>query len=185
MSKVLVVRFWLLAVLVLAWACWCLYLSHTRPDFLLWGLIPIGYFTGQANCFCCAPAPECSRCSGTVPAEYQVDVAGATNAGCSDCTLFNGTFVVEYTAELSGTCRWEFDLSPSICGANAVSVSHFAFFGAFTSVGIGIGGGLAGFQKTWAGFPIDCVFVAQDIPFGADDGVNCEFASATCMVTAL
>lgn len=173
MSKVHIVRFWVLAIFAVAWAVLCY-----DPTF---AILPLAFFTGQANCFCCSGT--CSVCStGTTPAEISVTLSGITNGSCSDCTTLNDTFVV---VRGSGTsCLWSYDIDPDIC-TDYKNVTVF-LFGTTITVSTGTDGLFEhiDYYSDVGSAPFDCGFSAYDVPY-LSGAVRCSGASSTCEITAL
>ena len=124
--KIIFTRFWLLCIACLAAACYW-------PDATI-GLMPIAYFTGQAGCFCC-PA-DCTGCeSGTANGQLQIDLDSIANHGCTNCTLYNATWVVTRDTSFPN-CTWTYDDSSiQVCGTNPPLPPGLRIIAYFTGTG--------------------------------------------------
>lgn len=173
--KVRTIRLWLLTVLVVALGCW-------EPA--AWFGVPLFFFP---NCACCGIT--CVGCPGTAPEQLQVDIASATNAGCTGCTNFNASHILDY--EAGGTvcglggygCAWEFsDAAVFICPTLSMCVG--AGINASTKLEVNASRS-GGFEYKWltASAVANCSFSGTNVPLSSVFG-NCG-GTPTCTVTAL
>jgi hypothetical protein len=178
MSKPRLVRFYLLCLAALALAC-------AYPEWAVC-LPPLLFFPGQAGCFCCAPAAACSKCSGTTPSEYLVEIAGVVEGTCGVCASLNASYVLAFTSDSGGVCNWDLVVSPTICNIDSVFVDHSAFPFTGTTVSVSDSGANGwGYAKSRV-FAFDCNTSAEDIPFsGVQGSPTCDATSSTCALTGL
>ena len=79
---------------------------HLQPD-RQWHQLPRprhGFF----NCNCC-PEVSCSVCGGSAPAQYALSVSGITNGACTNCTAWNGDWILTNDSlvfESGNPCKW-------------------------------------------------------------------------------
>ena len=141
----------------------------------------------------------CYLCDDSTPEEIQVVIAGVTDDfGCSNCSQFNGTYVLPWT----DTCEWELctTLSPnptcsfSTAQSALITLTNSILFGTLTTeVAIRIytssncSSGLIAtqtFQNTTSSSRTDCEYVSESVSnFGST--TFCDWSSATCTLTAL
>lgn len=140
-------------------------------------------------CFSC----DCPFCAGGVPIELEVTLAGIANAPtlCTDCNLFNATFILAF-GELGGSgCCWRYSFPG---GAPCDATKLEACLQSNISLGYQL---LVSLQQdgvwsmTWTaslGFSKpDCTaWSSLDVPRPiATFNDPCDFSSSTCLVTAL
>jgi hypothetical protein len=142
-------------------------------------------FMGIGYGFCCCGGLDCSACNGgTTHSSYQIDIAIVTNGSCSNCSVYNGTFILAQNP--SGVCTFFYNFPSLHCGT-----TNDGFRLTFTNFGplveIVLDGVATGFLR-WTNFqshPYDCgAYSATSIAFLSSAGV-CNGASATCLLTAL
>lgn len=176
--KVRIVRFWLLMAVVAA-----LVVLWPSVGIACWPLLGMMISTYK----CCCPA-DCSFCnSGTVPDQYQVELSGISNQGCSDCTTLDGTYIIDRTA----ACVWSQAVSPAVCTFILIQVRQDSVLQE-TTVNFADPGLFGLKQIMWSkaggASTIDCdAFSATDIPADVADDTSpdCDNGSSTCLLTAL
>jgi len=164
------------------------------------GTVPVGE---EATCCCGGPEDDCQRCqSGTAPARVLVEISGVTNITCSDCSGFNGTFVLDFIHQglLAGTyrCVWSYDRgSDGPCSERYLAFWLYLAGIPANDMWMSVGWGTShapevvspilswvSEEVTDSGDTIDCATIDNDIsPFFSWGG--CNNSSSTCHVTAL
>lgn len=141
----------------------------------------------------------CHLCDDSTPIEMQVVIAGvAADTGCTDCTEFNGTYVLEAI----DSCQWRlcatFDPDPACSGTTVqsmrITMTNSRSLGTtttevscqlFTSAGCTSGFvGQQVFQNTTSDSRINCEYSSTVIS-PSSTATFCDWSSATCTVTAL
>lgn len=102
-------------------------------------------------CPTCGCACECFGCSGDVPAQLQVVIAGFTDGGsCSNCDeAYNGTFILDrHCGDCSGggPCFWEYVTSPA-CTSAGIAIDRIGVQ-ISEATGFGTGGVIVYFRRS-------------------------------------
>lgn len=166
------------------------------PEFLFVVFFAMGWWP----CCCAANIITCSTCINTTGyTSYTVVISGVADATCSNCSNYNGTWVVTEWASRGSRCEWSYE--------NVTNVSHWdgsvcvdpytsdifmevkqpPFSNHFLNVYLGanatFGNGLKFASDLGASKP-SCNFSSKNVPFSSDmSEVACTAASATCTVT--
>jgi len=141
----------------------------------------------------------CYLCGDSTPLEMQVVLAGVANdTGCSDCSEFNGTYILPAT----DACEWQlctgFDPDPN-CSSTTVqsmriTMTNSRLLGTTTTevkcqlyTSADCSSGFVGqqvFQNTTSNARVYCEYSSENISASASS-TFCDWSSATCTVTAL
>lgn len=149
------------------------------------GCAPLAFF--QANCPCCCPPCTFCTAGGTgTPCSVQVVVSGMVDASCSDCELFDATYIVVQNPLIP--CNWNLTIT-SNCGITTTRL-QFNPLGTGTWFRLGLTG--ANTQKfcweTTTGAWDECAnwssFALTHSPINSS-GTECTATTATCEITAL
>lgn len=174
--KAALLRFYLacLGALLLAWL-W--------PEFgiALWAILPCPD--------CCGPCVvSCSRClNSEANCEYEVTVTGVTaHAGCAqaNCTLWNATHLLTFTADSGGVCLWQG--VTSICGATAPNFRiNRIITGSkrYLTVQSGSGGLIWDVQLGTNTDGTSCLTINQALAVNSG-GLQCTLTGSTCQVVS-
>lgn len=113
------------AVLLALWLC------GVGPEW--WLAVPLFFFPGSA---CCGTTVGCGTCAGSGDASFQVqiDISGFTNHDCTNCSSYNGTFILSWNAT-TPICQWDIAITPyctnytnlPICSASSADVQYILF----------------------------------------------------------
>lgn len=144
---------------------------------------------------CCPPL--CDRCSGSMPSQFQVVIAGAADKNCPDCDTYDGTYVLDFQ-EITGpgNCRWLYEFSgPCNTTELMLLISEVGDPPYDYQISISFDGV---YGEAWVCSPacfrkvydtkIDCSNLSnEDIPetHGDQPTSPCDWSGATCKVTAL
>lgn len=155
-----------------------------------------------ARCCCDPEGGECA-CTGTVPAQFQIDLAGLVDGSNCTCDEFNGTHVIDFDFTTFQQCAWREGLSPA--GSFALLTIHIYLgngLNQFGDVEVDLRiqdqtTNCPGFQGESAvfwfrdngGSAQDCDgFSAYNVPFNTDSPGPpdfCDGSAATAELTAL
>ncbi len=145
----------------------------------------------------CATCDDCEDCkSGLTPGLVKAVIAGVADDNCSDCDLWDGTYIVPRNngvQQIGSDCEWWMGSISSAMSCPhgspdaEISIAGYAL-GYKTSVKFRI----TGVMSCWSWFidtdnalP-DCVdWDTTDIPYNSQTQYCCDFSSATCKLTAL
>lgn len=181
-----VVRWWLLAIFgSLA--------SVVIPGLAIWAatsLWPILFWC------CCGGGATCNYCSGTVPMQVQLTMAGWGSAFpfCSDCDYWNNSFVLDYngTACFYGWQSGTFTCNGTLgAGAFTLTANFHALIGgnyyvaASSNASTGPPNGAITWAYAPASYPIDCTDTYSLTYITGGGGTICDGGSVTGTLVAL
>lgn len=184
MSKVRIVRGWLLCAAVsVAWLLW----PSLPWIYLLAAVAPLFFMC------CCA---ECSACDPDFGGQLQVEIAGIVqNSADCTCTDHNATYVLDFFADVAGTCTWVYDIDPNLCWNRGLTdVDTFeiqaAFGGAILEVYFRQGTGSPTVNApSWIQSSVstaDCsAWVDESVPLFSTPVDDCQSDGTAALVTGL
>ena len=108
------------------------------------------------RCPCCI---TCGGCTGDVPRSWSFTISGVTDATCTDCDNYNGTFQVDFLNDTGTTCLWE-TTERGVCTDPVTTKERWRFLintSGKMQINVFTGNGFS--ADTWrkTGGPFDCL----------------------------